>query len=246
MKKKALLVALSVLLLSAMAVPVLAQYSWTVGVKVGDWFLYKGTLISWSGTAPFPPAYIEFLGTYNTSDWMKYTVTAISVPTVTFSVLTHWKNGTETTSTVEDNMYSSSELMVIGANLPNGTEIRQAYSLLDMWDMPARYLNQPIMLATPNGTRETNVAIHQSNIFGNIFNYTYHWDKATGIQVYFRTSTENSLDQNGNTMNYDAKLELIDSSSGVLVPDLTGPVVLLTLMASTVPIVLHKRKRILI
>ena len=47
-------------------------------------------------------------------------------------------------------------------------------------------------------------------------------------------------------MTYDTKLELINSSSGVIVPELTGPVMLLTLMAIMVPIILLKRKKILI
>ncbi len=39
MKKTIFWTVLSLLLLSLMAVPVIAQYDWDVGVEVGDWFL---------------------------------------------------------------------------------------------------------------------------------------------------------------------------------------------------------------
>ena len=179
------LVALSVLLLSATAVPALAQYDWDVGVEVGDWFLYEPTLILWeSEEVAFPPFYLQYLQTYNESSLMNYTVTDITGDIVTFEVEYHWTNGTDTTSMLEENMTSSESLMVIGANLPDGAEIRPEYSILDMWAMPARYLNESIMLETDTGTRETNVLDHDSDIFNQIYHHTYYWDKETGIQVY--------------------------------------------------------------
>ena len=39
MKKTVLLLILFSFMLSAVAVPALAQYDWNVGVQVGDWFL---------------------------------------------------------------------------------------------------------------------------------------------------------------------------------------------------------------
>ena len=247
MKKIVLLVALSVLLLSATAVPALAQYDWDVGVGVGDWFLYEPTLILWeSEEVAFPPVYITYLQTYNESSLMNYTVTAITGNIITFEVAYHWTNGTETTSTVDENMTSlESSLMVIGANLPDGAEIRPEYSILDVWPMPARYLNGSIMLETDTGTRETNVLDHDSNIFEQIYHYTYYWDKATGIQVYHAEHATDVLNENQQSFSYDCKVELIDSSTGVIIPDLTGPVMLLTLMAITIPIVLlHRRKKL--
>ena len=128
MKKIVLLVALSVLLLSATAVPTLAQYDWDVGVEVGDWFLYEPTLFFYeSENVEFPSTYLQYLQTYNESSLMNYTVTDITPgdggDIITFEVVYHWKNGTENTSTLEENMTSSESLMVIGANLPNGAEI---------------------------------------------------------------------------------------------------------------------------
>jgi len=250
MKKTILLIVLSMLLLCAMAVPALAQYDWDVGIAVGDWFLYEGTLLFYdSATVPFPPPYLEYLQVYAESDWMNYTVIDITPgdggDNVTFSVLTHWSNGTETTSELVDNMTSSMTLMVIGANLADYTEIRPEYDILG-WPMPARYLNESFMLDTDNGTRETNVLDHDSDIFTNIYHYIYYWDKETGIQVYFENYATDVVTEEGQPYSYKCKLDLVNSSSGVIVPDLTGPVMLSAFIAITVPIVLYKRKKLLI
>jgi hypothetical protein len=250
MKKKIVLLTLfSVFLLSAMTVPAL-QYDWDVGVEIGDWFLYEPTLFFFeSEEVAFPPTYLPYLQTYNESSLMNYTVADITPgdggDIITFDVVYHWKNGTETTSTLEENMTSSQSLMVIGANLPNGTEIRPAYSILDMWPMPARYLNESIMLETDTGTRETNVLDHDSNIFEQIYHYTYYWDKETGIQVYHAENATDVLNENEQMYSYSCKVELIDSSTGVVIPELTVPVMLLTLIAITIPtVLLHRRKKL--
>ena len=115
MKKIILLTVFSVLLFSIMIVPLLSQ-EWTVGVNVGDWFMYEGTLVLWEADAsvPFPPnEYALILQEYNVTDWYKYTVTDIVGSNVTFDVLIHWSNGTETTSILVDNMTSSFSMMAI-------------------------------------------------------------------------------------------------------------------------------------
>jgi len=245
MKKIVSLVALSVLLLSAAAVPALAQYDWDVGVEVGDWFLYEPTLFFYeSEEVAFPPFYLPYLQTYNESSLMNYIVTDITGDIITFEVVYHWTNGTETTSTLEEDMTSSESPMVIGANLPNGAEIRPAYDIMG-WPMPARYLNESIMLETDTGTRETNVLDYDRNIFEQIYHHTYYWDKASGIQVYHAEHATDVLNENSQMFSYSCKVELIDSSTGVVIPDLTGPVMLLTLIAITVPtVLLHRRKKL--
>ena len=250
MKKIVLLVVLSVLLLSATVVPALAQYDWDVGVEVGDWFLYEPTLISYeSEEVAFPPMYLEYLQTYDEASLMNYTITDITPDNgfaiITFEIVYHWKNGTETTSTLADEMTISESLMVIGANLPNGAEIRPAYSILGMWPMPARYLNESIMLETDTGTRETNVLDYDRNIFEQIYHHTHYWDKETGIQVYHGEHATDVLNQDQQAFSYECNVKLIDSSTGVILPDLTGPVMLLMLMAITIPIVLlYRRKKL--
>jgi hypothetical protein len=175
---------------------------------------------------------------------MNYTVTDITGDVITFEVTYHWTNGTQTTTTLEENMTSiESSLKVIGANLPNGAEIRPEYSILDMWPMPARYLNESIMLETDTRPREANVLDHDSNIFDQIYHYTYYWDKETEIQVYNAENATDVLNQDYQAFSYECKVELIDSSTGAVIPDLTGPIMLLTLITITVPIVILNRRK---
>ncbi|MHC3129682.1 MAG: hypothetical protein IBV52_06360 [Candidatus Bathyarchaeota archaeon] len=228
-----------------MTVPALSQYDWDVGVEVDDTFRYVGTLVLWeSDSVEFPPMYIEWLQTYNESDWMEYTVTDIEAENVTFEVTTHWTNGTETVATMEENMTSSQGIMVIGANLTEGTEIREAWTD-PTWgiEYAARILDAPVMREYESGPKETNVLIYDQDIFGNIFHYEYLFDKETGIRVYYQNSGIDVLDMNQNMYSYNATLELIETNvADWVVPDLTGPIMLLMLIAITIPIVLHKRK----
>ncbi len=135
--------------------------------------------------------------------------------------------------------------MVIGANLTDSTEIRPAYSIEPWgWAMPARYLNESIMLDTDNGTKETNVLDHDSNIFDQIYHYTYYWDKETGIQVYYESYATNVFNQDFQPFSFKSKFELVDSSLGIIVPDLSGIVMLSELIAITILVVLYKRKEL--
>ena len=249
MKKKIVLSALfSVFLLSAMTVPALSQYDWDVGVEVGDTFKYVGTLHLWSGTASFPPLYLEFLQTYNESDWLEYTVTDIDAENVTFEVTTHWTNGTETVSAMEENMTSSMLPMVIGANLTEGTEIRAEWTD-PTWGIyyAARILNAPVMREYFSGTREANVLIYDQDIFGNVFHYEFLWDKETGIRVYFQNSVTDALDMFENTYSYNATLELVETNveGWTVIPEYpTETVMLLVFVAITVSIALYGRKKL--
>ena len=254
MKKKILLIPLAMLLLSAMASPILAQYNWDVGVQVGDWFYYIPTFIVYeSENVTFPPPNLEYLQMYDETSWMNYTVIGITPSdggdVVTFDLVHHWKNGTETTSTVDDNMTSSQSLMVLGANLANYTEIRPEYNISD-WPMPARYLNESKILiinaASYTGPREVNVLKHDSNISDQNYHHLYYWDKETGIQVYHEETASYIPAETMGNFSYILKVEMLDSALahiGVLVPEFTGPIPLLTSMAITITITIPHRRR---
>ena len=70
------------------------------------------------------------------------------------------------------------------------------------------------------------------------------WDQVTGVRVYYwNHGVVPAMFSADYT--YTVVYELIGSSiSGVLIPDLTGPLMLATSMTITVSIILHKRKRI--
>jgi hypothetical protein len=240
---------LSVFLLSAMTVPALSQYDWDIGVQVGDSFKFVGTLLSWeeSGGISFPPMGAEFLQTYNESNWMEYTITDIEALNVTYDVTTHWKNGTETVSTITENITSSSPPTIIGANLEEGTEIRPE-SLLAGQTMPARYLNVPVMREYESGQRETNVVILDMDIFGNVYQIKALFDKETGMLVYRENSVDEASDfMTEGTYSYNATLELIETNieSWTVIPEFpTGTVMLLIFVAVTACVGIYRRKKL--
>jgi hypothetical protein len=260
MKKTILLTAFSVLLLSAMLLPSLCQ-ALTVGVQVGDWFKYEGTLVSWEADegVPFPPSqYDTDVLTYNMSDWFKYTVTAIDGETVTFEIVTHWKNGSETTETIVDDMANSFTMMCIGTNLGPGDQVRPEYDWTETFGFPwiwgARTLNASEQDPYAGGTREANVLDWwMPPIFGDpTTRQIYHWDKDTGIQTLYEThSAQTAYDDQFQPIgdySYVTRRVLVDSSvEGLVIPEVfTTIVMLMILSASTATIVLYRRKKIFI
>jgi hypothetical protein len=246
-KKIILAMLLSAFLLSAMTATSLSQ-DLTVGVSVGDSFKYAGTLVLWEGDTPFPPMFLEYLQTYNESDWIEYTVTGIEAENVTFEVTTHWTNGTETVDTLEENIASTQPMMIIGADLTEGTEIRAAYT--DDWgvEYAARILNASEMREYESGARETNVLIFDQDMLGiNLFHYEFLFDKETGMRVYWRNNTTDSDDMFGHTYTYDCTLELIETNIAdwTVIPEFpTGTVMLLIFVAVTVCVDVYRRKEL--
>ena len=243
MKKIILLAGLSLLLLVGMVAP--AQGQWTIDLQAGDWFKYEGNLLNWTSEEgfEFPPSFAGYLQTYNESDWIMYTVTDVSIQDlVNWTVVTHWSNGTETTADMVENVTSSSDIMVIGANMTEGDLIRPADFLAG-----DRILNASIMLDSPNGTREMNVLNYASEFFGSTYGHEYYWDALTGIQVLHWMDANASDFMSGATYNYTATFTLIESSTGQVIPDLTGPLLLLATMSITAPIalLLRRKKRVI-
>jgi len=234
-----------VFLLSAMTVPALAQYDWDVGIKVGDWFKYKGTLRLWEGDA-FPPLLLDRLQTWNASDWMEYTVTDIEEFIVTFEVTTHWKDGTETVDTLEEDMMNSMNPMVIGANLTEGTEIRPETEFLG-YPVLAKFLNASVMREYESGSRETNVLTYTDDVLGNYYHQEYLFDKETGIRVYYQSNATDVVDITENRYSYIATFELIETNveNWIVIPEFpTGTVMLLIFVAITVCVGIYRRKKL--
>jgi len=248
MQKKVLLVAFSVLLLSAMIAPAAAGPS-DVVIKVGDWFRYTAKVTQWISTDPFlPEGYIGPLSLAdNNTNSILYTVTAITpfgtAKNVTFSITYNWKNGSVTTSTLEETISTANtNIFMIGSNMTAGQLISDTYDFLGMgfFDYPPRFVNRTFNL----GTRPTNECNYTVEIFGAMYDYHMWWDQVTGVRVYYwNHGVVPAMFSAEYT--YTVVYELIGSSiSGVLIPDLTGPLMLATSMTITVSIILHKRKRI--
>ncbi|MEM2099208.1 MAG: hypothetical protein QXU99_05655 [Candidatus Bathyarchaeia archaeon] len=256
--KKAVLATFLVLLFAAALLPAVCQAQWTLGIQVGDWFLYRGTLVSWVAgpNVPIPPhQYAQDVVTYNTTDWFRYTVTAISGNNVTFQVVTHWKNGTETTETLVDDIMNSFTMMVIGTNLGPGDQVRPAYDWSAVfgfsWIWPPRILNNTVEDQYLGGSRTANVLDWwHPPLFEGMEPSTrqvYHWDKQTGIQTLYETYSSGTDFTSGESYSYVIRRQLIDSNkAGLVIPEVFTPLVLLvTVSACTIPVVLYRRRKVL-
>jgi hypothetical protein len=240
MKKIVLIAGLSILLLTAMAAPAMAQ--WDIGIQVGDWFVYETELVQWDTEGvSFPPWWNPGLLTLNETASVNYTVTGIDANFINFTVFRQWTNGSDVTTTLDFNITNVGQdvesYLVIGANLTQGDEIRptsQYYGPMTLNASKMRTYNNSI-------TREANVL----NYTGFGIDTEYDWDTTTGIEVYYYTGGIDVSDGTS-TVTYWARMELVDSNIDELdiVPDLTGIILLLTLMTITVPVaLLHRRKK---
>jgi len=253
MKKTILVVLLSVFLLSAMTLPALAQ-DMTVGVSVDDWFKYEVKVALWESEDSFlPEGYFGPLSLAdNETTSIVYTVTDITPVAggnnVTFTITYNWKNGSVTegsSTTPVTTAVGSLYTVLTGANLEPGDMAIDTFSFFGMTEIPPQYINETIMVEYPDETRETNVLEYSApEMFGSFYDYKTHFDKETGIRVYYENHGEVAGFGGSNPYNYTLVWQLVDSSvENLYVPDLTGPAMLLTLVAVTIPIVLHKRKR---
>jgi hypothetical protein len=252
MKRKTILIAgLSMLLLAAMAAPAMAKED--VGVAVGDWFQYEATITQWDTEMEFLPE--GYLGPLtladNQTDSIIYTVTDITPDdagdNVTFEITYNWMNGSVTyATTVETVSTADQTIFMIGANMTEGDMVSDTFDFLNMgfFDYPARYITSTSDLPNPNATREINVLGYTIDIMGSIYDYVMWWDRITGIRVYYWNHGEVGAIDPQPAYTYTVEWRLVDSSvDGLLIPDLTGPILLLTIMSITVPIALLNRRR---
>lgn len=257
MKRATVLIVVLTLITFVLATTPQTQ-AFRIGVQVGDWFKYKGTIVYWWAEpgVPFPPhQYAFILQVYNQTDWIKYEIIEIKADAhnVTFRVTNHWKNGTETQYTLEENMDTSFTMMVIDADLGPGDMVRPAYTWWPGFTWPPRYLNNTIIVDYIGGSpRPVKVLdwVHPPIFEGSYTRQIYWWDNATGIQVRYEVR-ENSTAYDPNTFErlgnyrYIAVFELIDSSYGwgAVIPEYPRwPLAFTVLAAAAVSIAFYKRK----
>ena len=196
------------------------------------------TDLPFSQGVPFPPWWNPDLAAINATDYVTYTVTAVDAGWVNFTEYRMWNNGSDLTTTLDYNLTAGPGWMVIGANLTEGEEIRGETQFFG-----PMYLNASRMRTYANDVmREVNVL----NYTGFGIDQEYNFDVMTGILVYHLTGGPEVFDfQSGSNVEYWARMELTDSSVAELeiVPDLTGVILLSTILASTVPIVLLRRRK---
>jgi hypothetical protein len=251
MKKTILIVLLSVFLVSAMTVPALAQ-DFDLGVEVGDWFKYEAKVTQWEGDMEFLPEGFQgpLILAENQTNFILYTVTDITPVdggnNVTFTVTYDWENGSETEGTSVTPVSTDVESLytvLTGANLEPGDMVIDTFLFFGFAEIPTQYINETIDFENPDGTRETNVLEYSIEIFGSFYDYKTLFDKETGMRLYYENHGDVAAFGEQVAYEYTVVWELVESSYETLyIPDLTGPIMLLTLIAITIPIVLHKRK----
>ena len=245
MKKTMFALLFSIFMLSVLTVPSLSQ-DVTVGVAVGDWFMYEGDLVLWEADegVPFPPHQMySFLQTWNESDWQKRTVVNVSGTTITYEIVTHYKNGTEVTTTVDEGVTSAFTYYAIGANLGPGDEARSS-----IFGDPM-IINETIAREYGDLTRETNYcewASMYSNPLPTLSDvYThddFYWDKATGILVEWVYNGSLSMAEGNAT--YSVIQKLIEANLWVIPEFPTGTVMLVVFVAVTACVDIYRRKKL--
>jgi hypothetical protein len=240
MKKKMLIVLLSVFLLSAMIVPSLSQLDMTVGVSVGDHFTFESVIDAYTTTnASYVPS--EFDSPFislNQSDYVTYTVLDVVDKNITFQILTHWSNGTETTTEQEEAIDTSYNYWAIGANMEAGDVIREASFMSG-----ERTINETTTMEWGDVTRDVNV--HDtiwdwSSWFGVISHRIYYWDKETGMLLKEVIITD--YDGDNGVVHLEQTVEIVDTNLWVIPEFPTGTAMLLVFIAITVSIDLYRRK----
>ena len=242
MKKIVFLTGFSVLLLLAITFPALAQ-PLDVGVQVGDWFKYEAKVTQWESTDPFlPEGYIGPLSLAdNETNYILYNVTDITPgdggSNVTFTVTYDWKNGSVTEALYTENVSTANtQIFMIGANMTEGEMVSDTWDFFGFFTYPPRYINETILFENDDGIRETNVLDYPINIGGTPYEYTFYWDKETGMRLYYYNHGDVPAIFTA-AYEYTVVWELIESSyETVYVPELTAPVMLLAFVAITVTI----------
>ena len=245
MKKILFALLFSVFLFSATAFPALSQ-EMTVGVEVGDWFKYKAEVTQWESPDPFLP--VGFYGPLNLyeneTNYILYTVTDITGSNVNFTITYDWKNGTQTeATTTQDVSTANTQIFMIGANMEEGDLVSDNWDFFGIMTYPKRFLNETIMYDYADVSRETNVCEYDLDVSGTPYTYLFHWDKETGIRVYY----ENWGDVPAiftSEYEYRVKWWLIDTNIWVVPEFPTATVMLLIFVAVTVCIDIYKRKKL--
>jgi len=240
MKKKILLMVLSILLLCSMSVMLVNAQTGTVGVSAGDWFKYEINA-NWSSdnqSATIP----DIIEQMNVMEWTNISITDISGPTVSYGGTMRFKNGTEITV---PQVYDIDEgsLSIIGFFFisPNLGANDLASSNVVFGDM---VINETVIRSYPDGSRETNhVSIsHENTTNGKteIVSMDFYWDRSSGVMV--ETVLSGATYEGGYTTTMSMEM-LLDESNVWEVPEFpTWTSMLLASAVIAVIVTLYKRR----
>jgi len=157
-----------------------------VGVKVGDWVKYGNFLATYESNDPGAQTPPMDLIEHNKTEWVTSTVESINGTKITFQTVTHYKNGTDTNSSLYVDINTGDgegAFMFISANLSQLDNIYGSAEYDNTW------INVTNQMVYANALRETHYLVaaigSQSEIDDIVesigYMVEYFWDKATGV-----------------------------------------------------------------
>ena len=230
---------ISTFLLFALVVAASAQTR-TVGVGVGNTFRYRAT-VSWSSNDPSasPPSDLVDL---NDTQWLGFTITAISGTNITGQTTSHYKNGTETTTGgwVNVNTGDGENLtgLVISANLAAGDSLYTSLPF-NTW-----IINETVPRTYLSGVRDTNHFNMPSSSGTQSYSTDQYWDKSTGVFVEILQETTSQTGAYTTTSSEDIQI-IYSNVSGWTVPEFptwTSTLLILIALTSTTMVTARQRQ----
>ena len=193
----------------------------TVGVQKDEWAKYGDFSASWTGQKP--PGIDEFANT----EWAKVTVQSISGTTVTVESITHYKNGTEKTTTESGDIATGSgdlSFFIIPANLGRGDVIPLNVSGVPGGVSPV--INDTVTRTYAGAQREVNYWGYYVSNVSAVYNFTadfdIYWDKAKGVlcELSMSISTSVSTPYLNYTISYAMRMKINETSmwAGGIIP----------------------------
>jgi hypothetical protein len=226
-----LLSLISIFLLFALVVEASAQ-SRTVGVSVGDKFRYN-IIVTWSSndTSATPPSDVVEA---NNTQWLDFTVTAISGTNITTQLTSHMKNNTEFTGSGWKDVNTGSgnlSMFFISANLNEGDLVYASSSYKINETVPRTYLG---------GVRDTNHFNMTSPVIG--MSQSIYWDKSTGVFVELLMETTTNM--GAYTTTWSIGYQIVSSDLWV-VPEFPSwtPLLLILISVTSATIVIGRQKQ---
>jgi PKD repeat protein len=153
------------------------------GVAVGQWIRYGRFLALWDSEVPGASPTLDLYDVNNT-DWVTHTVQNVSGTVVTFEILTHYKNGNETSSIADVNVETGTgrgNMSFVTAGISAGNRVYTSGELYD-----AR-VNSTSLRSYAGVFRETSLLnVTQTSIGFNASSAywtEFFWDKLTGVLV---------------------------------------------------------------
>jgi hypothetical protein len=212
----------------------------TVGVSVGDKFRYS-TTSSWSSTDPSATPTADLVDANNT-EWLEFTVTAISSTNITVQGTRHYKDGTETTNGVWIDINTGEPIngnlttVLVSANLAPGDSIYTS-SMYNTW-----FINETVTRTYLGVGRPTNHFDMTASSGTQSYLLDFYWDKSTGVVVKLQRETTTQTGAYTTTGSLSAQLISSNMWTVPEFPTWTPALLILTAFTSAT-IVIARRKQ---